>query len=206
MGARLHAALSSSAAARAGRRLDLGAAKFELETARHEGGDELVGASAQARDLAHHRCGEIGVLIVGHQEDGLDVLVEPAVEGRELELIVHVRDDAQAADQHTRLFLLQVVDEQAADGVAVHVRQAADGLLDHFDAFRDGECVLFGGVVRHGHDDMLEKLGGALDDIEMSTRQRIEAAGVDRDSAHDRSIPLSKALWRGRAQATLSRV
>ena len=53
-GARLQAAPSISAAARESGSLSLGAAKFHLEAARHERGDELLGPRAQARDLAHH--------------------------------------------------------------------------------------------------------------------------------------------------------
>jgi len=37
-------------------------------------------------------------------------------------------------------------------------------------------------------DDVVEKLGGALDDVEVALREGIETARVDRDSAHDRSI------------------
>src|SRR6185312_8846295 len=49
--------------------------ELELELARDVGGDEGVRARSQARDLADHRRGEVGVLVVGHQEDRLDVFI-----------------------------------------------------------------------------------------------------------------------------------
>ena len=39
-------------------------------------------------------------------------------------------------------------------------------------------------VVRDGHDHFIEKFPGAIDDIEVAVRHRIEAAGINRASDH----------------------
>ena len=50
--------------------------------------------------VAHHARRQVGIALARHEENGLDLRVEGAVDGGYLELIVQVRDGAQTAYHH----------------------------------------------------------------------------------------------------------
>ena len=56
--------------------------------------------------------------------------------------------------------------------------------LEQIEPLLEGEEWLLLIVVRDGHDHFVEQFAGAIDDIQVPIRHRIEAAGINRASDH----------------------
>ena len=77
-------------------------------------GDESLQAlgAAVAHDLLDQRAGDVRVLGVGHEEDRLDRRVEPVIGQRHAELVLHVGERPQPAEDHPRPDPADVLDGQ----------------------------------------------------------------------------------------------
>src|SRR5262249_17007332 len=84
-----------------------------------------------------------------------------------------------AAQDHRRLALVDVVDDQAVEAVDLDVLEGLRDLADHLDPLLFREKRLLRRVVAHRDDHLVEDLRAALDDVEVSVRDGIEAARVD---------------------------
>ena len=73
-------------------------------------------------------------------------------------------------------------DQQSIERRDPHVVDAADGFLEKSEPLLESEERLLLVVMRDGHDHFVEKLSGALDYIEVTVGDRIEAAGINRAS------------------------
>lgn len=142
-----------------------------------EGGD----VAAEPCDFLHEPRAEERVGVLGHEEEGLDGLVELAVHQGELELELEVGDGAEAADDGAATASGDVVHEESLEAIDLDAMDAGagEGGGEEVHAFLGGEEGGFGGVVGDGDDDAVEELGGALDDIEVPVGEGIEASGVD---------------------------
>ena len=100
---------------------------------------------------------------------------------RELDLVLEVRDGAQAAHHDGRALLLGEGDRQPVEGVDLDIRDVLAGLPQHGNALLDRKQGLFGTVDQHRNDDLVEHTAGALDNIEMPVRDGVEAAGIHGD-------------------------
>ena len=79
-------------------------------------------AAAEREHFLDQPRADVGVLLGRHHEDRFDLRVQPPVHQRHLELELEIRHRAQAADDDLRPAALDVVDEQAVEGVDLDVR------------------------------------------------------------------------------------
>jgi hypothetical protein len=101
---------------------------------------------------------------------------------RHLQLVLEVGDGAQPAQHDLCALLARVLDEQSLEVVDLDARVLPDDVADHRDALLDGEERRLLRVVQHGHDDAVERAQAALEDADVSVRDRVERAGIDRDA------------------------
>src|SRR5690606_370687 len=88
-------------------------------------------------------------------------------------------------------------DQEGAEPVDFHVGQILRHLPEQLDALFQGKQRLFARIVQHRHDQMVENVGRALDDVQMPVGHRIEAARIDRDVFHassDSPVPNSYSV------------
>jgi hypothetical protein len=108
-----------------------------------------------------------------------------------LHLDLEVADRAQAADDGGRIARSGELDRQAIERVDVDplVRYVVrlEGGADDLDALLDRQQGRLLRIGQYGDDDRIEHRGGALDDVEVAVRDRVERAWVDRD-AHPSSV------------------
>ena len=93
--------------------------------------------AAEPGDLLDQRAGDVRVLAVGHQEDGLDRRVEPVVGQRHAELVLHVRERPDAAEDHPRPDPADELDGQLLERLDRDVGERRDDLPGELDALLD---------------------------------------------------------------------
>ena len=122
------------------------------------------------------------IALVGHEEHGVDAGCEAPVHVRELELVLEVGEGAQAADDDGRAVARAELDEQAVElGELEACAVMRKRVLDELDALGGGEQRLLALVGRDGDDHAIGDLERALEDVDVSVRDRIEGSGVDGD-------------------------
>src|SRR5215218_4413003 len=94
-----------------------------LQAPRDRVGDEVGDVAPEGGDLLDSARGQETVLRRRHQVDGLDVVGEMAVELVHLQLVLEVRDRAQALDDRRRSDPARVVDDQDVERVDADVRE-----------------------------------------------------------------------------------
>ena len=97
---------------------------------------------------------------------------------RELDLIFKIRDSAQAAHHDGGVLLLGEADGQTIEGIDLYVGNVLAAFPQHGNALLDRKQGFFGTVDQHRDDDLVKHTAGALDDIEMSAGNGIEAARI----------------------------
>ena len=150
--------------------------------------DHRRDVAAEGRDLLDQARADIAVLDRGHEEDRVDVRRQDAVVVGELHLGLEVADRAQAADDRAGAAGAAEVDGQAVERLDLDpVRRCAglgERLADDADARLDVEQRRLARVGQDADDDAVEHGRGALDDVEVAVRDRVERARVDRDGVH----------------------
>ena len=105
--------------------------------------------------------------------------IQPPVHQRHLELELEVRHRAQPAHDHLRLPPLDVVDQQAVEGVDLDVRQVLEDRARDLDPLVHREQRRLLGVDQDRDDDAIEQPRAARDDVDVAVGQRIERARID---------------------------
>ena len=149
-----------------------------LHHRRHETADR----AAETEHFFDQPRAGVGVLLGRHQKHRFQIVIQPPVHQRHLELVLEVRDGTQAADQRLRAFAPRVVDEQSIEGVHLDVVPVAEHLADHRHALVDREERRLVGVDEDGDDNPIEDRTGALDDVDVAAGERIEGPGKDGDA------------------------
>ena len=142
-------------------------------------------------DVAVQRCDFLDqarsdglVLGTGHQEDGLDVPVELHVHADHLELVFEVGDRTQAADDGLGPHLLGEVHQQDVErfhrnGDARLLGDACRLVAHHLDTLFQREQRAFCLVDGHANHEVIDQLGGTLDDVEMPVGDRVKGAWIE---------------------------
>ena len=86
------------------------------------------------------------------------------------------------------------VDQQGIEGLhrdrrAAVARKRRGLAAHHGDALLDRERLRLRGIVGDADHEMIDQLHGALDDVEMAERDRIEGAGIEPDALGAHSSP-----------------
>ena len=126
------------------------------------------------------------VLRAGHQVDGLDVGRLPAVELVHLELVLEVRDRAQALDDRARADA-RARSRRRASRTARRGRspRSAVASLDEADALlgrRTASCPCAPSRLTTADDDLVEERRRAADDVEVAVGDRVVGARADGDA------------------------
>src|SRR4051812_7923644 len=173
------------------KRLSLSGELF-LQSAGDALGYEAVDVTAERGELLHATGAEETVLGAGHQVERVDVGRLHPVELTHLELVLEVRDGAQALDDRAGPDLLRVVDDEDAERDGVDVVQVGRRLVDEREPLLDAEQrrVLADRRVDDGDDDLVELLGRAADDVQVAVGDRVVAARADGDA-----LLVGHAMW-----------
>src|SRR5688572_19059266 len=98
------------------RRPELAHQRFP-DVRRHERAD----IPAQSRDLFNDARAQERVSVLGHHKDGLNALIQFTVHQRELEFKLKVRNSPQPPDYGLSAFALDVLHQQAIEGIGADV-------------------------------------------------------------------------------------
>jgi hypothetical protein len=101
-----------------------------------------------------------------------------------LEFELEVRDGSQPANDGRGFPLNRKIDQQALQRRDLHFFDVPDGGLEQVEPLPEGEKRMFLVVVRDSDDYFVEQFAGAIDDVQVPVRHRVEAAGVNRASDH----------------------
>src|SRR5437764_12093358 len=146
---------------------------------------------AEAGDFLDEARGDVRVLLVRHEEHRLDGRPELPVHERHLELVLEVRDGADAAHDAVGALAGDQVDEEPVERDDAQVRAHAEvrrRLVDHLEALLHGEERLLRGIGHDGHDDLVEDREAALDDVHVAVVERIEHPGIDGALGHSLTL------------------
>src|SRR6266849_2361532 len=97
----------------------------------HDRGDEAGDRLAEARHLLDEARRDVRVLLVGHQEHGLHGAAQLADHERHLELVLEVRDGADAAHDAVGALARHQVDGETRERDDAKVLVPRGGLVDH---------------------------------------------------------------------------
>ena len=147
-------------------------------------GHQAVDAAAEREDFLDQARADVAVLLGRHHEHGFDFIIQPPVHQRHLELELEVRHGAKAADDDLRAAPLDVIHEQAFEGVHLDVRQTVEDRAGHLHAFGQAEQRRFLRVDEDGDDDPIEQPRTTGNDVDVPVGQRIERSRIHRDSRH----------------------
>src|SRR5205085_8365838 len=115
------------------------------------------------------------------------------------QLVLEVGHGPQALDDGGDAPIEGVVDQQAVELVDLEIGQVGGDLGQHLGALDDGEYGGLVGVLHHRHQDLVEEAGGALDDVEVPERHRVEGAGNE-GPGHPAASPSASSVatpcWR----------
>ena len=142
---------------------------------RHELGD----VAAVAGSLLDDGGGKVAPLDAGGEEHGLDAGHQCVVGLRQLDLVFEIRHGPQAPHHHRGVALLGELHGQAVKALHRHVRDVLAALLQQRHPLLYGEQGVLRAVDEHCHDEVVVDLCCPLDDVEMSSRDRVEGPGVN---------------------------
>ena len=100
---------------------------------------------------------DVGVLLRRHHENRFDLTIQPPVHQRHLKLELEVGHRAQAAHDHLGAAALDVVDQQAVEGVDFDVREVLEHLARDLDPLVHAEERRLLGVHQNRDDDAVER-------------------------------------------------
>src|SRR5688572_29146908 len=147
-------------------------AELSLHARLDRGRDESVNRAAELVNLFDEARADVGVILRGHHEDRLDARFEPPVHEGHLQLVLVVRDGADAAHDGVRLLLDRVLDEQPLKEIDAQAapagRRLLQHILEHLAPLVDGEERPLFRVDEDGDDDLVEELRAAPDDVEVA--------------------------------------
>ena len=126
------------------------------------------------------------MLRLGHQEDRFDARVELAVHAHHLELVLEVRDRAQAAQDHLRAHVArggheQVLERMGHELDAGLVPERGELRLDHRHPLLQRKERALVAVDRHPDHQAIHQRGGAPDDVEMAQGDGVERPRIKPD-------------------------
>src|SRR5947207_1259164 len=108
---------------------------------------------------------------------------------RHLKFVLEVAHRAQSTNDERRVDASREIDEQSLELLRVYTIVAARHLPNHFDALVRCEQRLLRAVARNCHDELVDELAAARDEIFVAACDWIEASRVNRDCCH--AIPRS---------------
>src|SRR5262245_36084988 len=123
------------------------------------------------------------VLLRRHHEHRLERRLEVTVHQRHLKLVLEVRDGPQTADDRAGPLVTRVVDEQPVEGVDLDVGVFAEHVANDLDPFLGREQRVLLSVHENRHDDALEEMHAAENDVHVPVGQRVEGSGKNRQTA-----------------------
>src|SRR6267143_1170017 len=153
-------------------------------------GDELTDISVEQREFPDDARVQVGVFLVGHQENGRDFAVKFSVRQRHLKLILKVRDRAQPADNCARLLRPCVPHKKAVKAVHGNILVFFHDLPDHGDTLGRAEQRPFARAACNSDNYPVKYLSRPVDDVDMAVRDGVKRPRIDGDS-HGIIIPAS---------------
>jgi len=159
--------------------------------------DKWSNVAAQDRNLAHQARRNIRVLLGRCQEHGLQLRRQTPVHVGQLKLEFKIRHSTQAAQNDIGFLLQCEFRQQLSNPITRTFLYGARISLANSTRWRNGRNGFFVLVRRYRHDDFAEQFGGTLHQINVAVGDRVERAGVDRDSFHSGRI---YPLWRRTAK------
>ena len=138
--------------------------------------------SAGLRHFAHQARADVGILVGGHHENGLQGGLELAVHQRHLQFVFVVADRPDAAQDASRLHGFRVLHHQPVKGVDANILQMRCERPQHLQPLGHAEHRALLRVAQDADHQFLKNLGAPLDQVEVPVGGRIKRAGIDSDA------------------------
>jgi hypothetical protein len=161
--------------------------QFPRKTLDYASGDKLCDIATKPRDLLHDPRAEISILLFRHEEDSFDGRFQLAIHQRHLEFELEIRDGAQPAHDSLCVLLDGEFDQQSIERQYLYAFEGRGYLAQKSEALPESKIRLLLIVMCDRHNHFVKKLSRPLDDIEVTVRDRVEAARINRAS-HGRKI------------------
>jgi hypothetical protein len=145
--------------------------------------DQAVHLAAEADYLFHQARTDERISTCRLQEYSFDLWGETPVHQGHLELIFVVGDGADATQDGRGPALASEIDHQPFEGGDGDIAQLTSRFLEHLDPLVDSEERVFDRVIEDSDGKMLEELGSASDQIQMSVGRRIKGPWIDGSDA-----------------------
>ena len=161
--------------------------RFRPHPGLHQRRDQPLHLAAEIEDFLDQPRAEIGVLLRRHHEHRFERRLEVTIHQRHLKFVLEVRDRAQTAHDGTGPLVPCVVHEQPVEGVGLHVGVFAEHVANDLDPLLGRKERVLLRIHENGHDDALEQLHAAQDDVHVPIGQRIERPGKNRETTTGRT-------------------
>src|ERR1035438_246454 len=149
-----------------------------LDQLRHESGQ----GTAKLGDLPHDARAEVRVLFGGHHEHGLDPGFHLAVHQRHLQLELVVTYRANPSQHGIGIPPDTVGDQQALKNIDSDVVEFGGHRLQHlFALFHVEQGLVLVEIAGNRHDQPVEEFAAAMDQVQVSVRNRVERPGINSD-------------------------
>src|SRR2546426_11258733 len=157
---------------------------------------------AEAGDFLDQARRDVRVLLVRHQEDGLDGAAELPVHQRHLKLVLEIGDGADPPHDAVGSLARDQIDQEAVEGDDAEVAELRRGLVDHLQPFLHGEERLLRRIGDDRDDELVEDLKAALDDVDVAVVHGVEHAWIHRALGHGGRLPSGSKESPGRLPQT----
>src|SRR5713226_9536130 len=153
--------------------------------------DQTIHVAIQSSNLFDQSRSRVEVRRTRHQKNRLDLWLHAPVHQRHLKFVVEVRDRAQTTDDDVRLFLLNIIDEQAVKTIIQHaVADVGKFLAEHVDPFlRTEQETIFLWVVDDRDDDFIDDLQTTANNVDVPVGRWVERPRINCPAVHAASSP-----------------
>src|SRR5687768_2178052 len=158
--------------------------ELAVKRSRYRRMHETIQAAPELGNFADDAGADVGSLHRRHHEDCLETRRQVAVHQRHLKLVLEIAHCAESSDDERRADLTREVDEQTLELSHLHATIARGCLSNQIDALVGREQRLLRAVVGDSDDEPVDELAAAADEVLVTTRDRIEASGIDGDRSH----------------------
>ena len=146
------------------------------------GGDEVPLAVGELKNVFDEMGTGKEIILIGHEKNRFDFLVEVTVHLRHLEFIFKVGDRPQAPYEGDRVELFSEIHDQPIKCHHFNRLVIRKILTDELEAFVRGKGGLFAGIAGNRHNDLIKDAPRATDHIEMPVGDGVEGAWVNSGS------------------------
>lgn len=152
---------------------------MRLERLFHDGMNQAADIAPETGNLSNHAGGEVGVLLCGHQMDGFDLIVQFAVDARQLKFVLKIGHGTQTSQDDAGVNLSGLFDQKIVETDDGDIMDILCNGLEQGLSLWQRKQGLFCGIGRHGNNDMIEESASTMNQVGMAVGDGVKGARID---------------------------